>query len=93
MEIKNKKAYFDYTILKEYTAGIELKGTEIKSIRNGSANLNDSFVTFKNNEAYAINIYIAKYEEGNIFNHEETRTRKLLMHKKEIQKLIDKVNM
>ena len=87
MEIKNKKAYFDYTILKEYTAGIELKGTEIKSIRNGSANLNDSFVTVKNNEAYALNIYIAKYEEGNIFNHDERRTRRLLLHKKEIRKL------
>lgn len=87
MEIKNKKAYFDYTILKEYTAGIELKGTEIKSIRNGYANLNDSFVTFKNNEAYALNIYIAKYEEGNIFNHDERRTRRLLLHKKEIRKL------
>lgn len=87
MEIKNKKAYFDYTILKEYTAGIELKGTEIKSIRNGSANLSDSFVTFKNNEAYALNIYIAKYEEGNIFNHDERRTRRLLLHKKEIRKL------
>lgn len=87
MEIKNKKAYFDYTILKEYTAGIELKGTEIKSIRNGSANLNDSFVTFKNYEAYALNIYIAKYEEGNIFNHDERRTRRLLLHKKEIRKL------
>ena len=87
MEIKNKKAYFDYTILKEYTAGIELKGTEIKSIRNGSANLNDSFVTFKNNEASALNIYIAKYEEGNIFNHDERRTRRLLLHKKEIRKL------
>ena len=87
MEIKNKKAYFDYTVLKEYTAGIELKGTEIKSIRNGSANLSDSFVTFKNNEAYALNIYIAKYEEGNIFNHDERRTRRLLLHKKEIRKL------
>ena len=91
MEIKNKKAYFDYTILKEYTAGIELKGTEIKSIRNGSANLNDSFVTFKNNEAYALNIYIAKYEEGNIFNHDPLRTRKLLLHKKEILRIAQKV--
>lgn len=89
MEIKNRKAYFDYTIEKEYEAGIELKGTEIKSIRKGSADLKDSFVTIKENEAYLLNMYIAKYEEGNIFNHEERRTRKLLLHKEEIKRLKD----
>jgi len=87
MEIKNKKAYFDYEILKEYEAGLELFGTEIKSIRNGSVDLRDSFVTIKDNEAYILNMYIAKYDEGNRFNHDERRTRKLLLHKAEIKKL------
>lgn len=87
MEIKNKKAYFDYFIESEIEAGIALVGTEIKSIRKGSAQLKDSYVVIKNNEAFVINMYIAKYEEGNIFNHEELRTRKLLLHKKEIKKL------
>ncbi len=87
MEIKNKKAYFDYEILKEIEAGIELVGTEIKSVRKGSVDLRDSFVTIKKNEAFLLNMYIAKYEEGNIFNHDERRTRKLLLHKKEIKKL------
>ena len=89
MEIKNKKAYFDYYIEKEYEAGIELKGTEIKSIRNGSANLKDSYARIKNNEVFVINMFISKYEFGNIFNHDETRTRKLLFHKKEIYKIRD----
>lgn len=87
MEIKNKKAYFDYYIESEIEAGIALVGTEIKSIRKGSAQLKDSYVVIKNNEAFLLNMYIAKYEEGNIFNHDELRTRKLLLHKKEIKKL------
>ena len=91
MEIKNKKAYFDYFIESELEAGIALVGTEIKSIRKGSAQLKDSYVVIKNNEAFVINMYIAKYEEGNIFNHEELRTRKLLLHKKEIKKLKEKI--
>ena len=92
IEIKNKKAYFDYTILDSIEAGISLVGTEIKSVRKGSVDLKDSFTTIKNNEAFIINMYIAKYEEGNIFNHEERRTRKLLLHKKEIKKLKEKVS-
>ncbi len=92
IEIKNKKAYFDYTIKEEIEAGISLVGTEIKAIRKGSADLKDSFITIKKNEAFLINMYIAKYEEGNIFNHEERRTRKLLLHKKEIKKLKEKVS-
>ena len=92
IEIKNKKAYFDYTVLEEIEAGISLVGTEIKSVRKGSVDLKDSFITIKNNEAFIINMYIAKYEEGNIFNHDERRTRKLLLHKKEIKKLKEKVN-
>lgn len=91
MEIKNKKAYFDYTIESELEAGIALVGTEIKSIRKGSAQLKDSYVLIKNNEAVILNMYIAKYEEGNNFNHDELRTRKLLLHKKEIKKLKEAV--
>ncbi len=93
IEIKNKKAYFDYNILEELEAGIVLSGTEIKSIRKGSVDLKDTFVTIKNNETYILNMYIAKYEEGNIFNHEERRTRKLLLHKKEILKLKEKIKL
>lgn len=87
MEIINRKATYDYFIEEEIEAGIVLKGTEIKSIRKGSADIKDTYVRIKNNEAYIINMYIAKYEEGNIFNHEERRERKLLLHKKEIKKL------
>ena len=87
MEIINKKATFDYYVESEIESGIALAGTEIKSLRKGSADLKDTYVRIKNNEAYIINMYIAKYEEGNIFNHDERRERKLLLHKKEIIKL------
>ena len=93
IEVKNKKAYFDYFIEEELEAGIALKGTEIKSIRKGSIDLKDSFVTIKNNEAFITNMYIAKYEEGNIFNHDERRSRKLLLHKKEIKKLKENISV
>ena len=93
MEIKNKKAYFDYFVLKEIEAGIVLTGTEIKSIRKGSASLSDTYIRIKNNEAYLLNMYIAKYEEGNRFNHDERRTRKLLLHKNEINRLYDEVRL
>ncbi|MCI9281002.1 MAG: SsrA-binding protein SmpB [Bacilli bacterium] len=93
IEVKNKKAYFDYSILEELEAGIALTGTEIKSIRKGSIDLKDTFVNIKNNEAFILNMYIAKYEEGNIFNHEERRTRKLLLHKKEIKKLKEQIKV
>ena len=91
MEIKNKKAYFNYFIIRELEAGIVLLGTEIKSIKKGSCNITDSYIRIKNNEAYIINMYIEKYNEGSIFNHEETRERKLLLHKKEIKKLLEEV--
>ncbi len=91
IEIKNKKAYFDYFIEDELEVGIALTGTEIKAVRKGSVDLKDSFVHIKNNEAYILNMYIAKYEEGNIFNHDERRSRKLLLHKKEILKLKNKM--
>jgi len=87
MEIINKKAKLDYHIEKEIEAGILLVGTEIKSLRKASADLKDTYIRIKNNEAFIINMYIAKYEEGNIFNHEERRERKLLLHKKEIKEL------
>lgn len=91
MEIKNKKAYFNYFIEDELEAGIALVGTEIKSVRKGSVNITDSYVRIKNNEAYIINMFIEKYETASIFNHEETRERKLLLHKKEIKKLLEEV--
>lgn len=87
IEIQNRKAKFDYEILETFEAGIVLKGTEIKSIRLGKANLKDSYCLIKNNEIFILNMHISSYEYGNIFNHVETRTRKLLMHKKEILKL------
>ena len=93
MEVKNKKAYFDYFVERELEAGIALIGTEIKSVRNGSVDLKDSFIHIKNNEAYVINMYVARYEEGNRFNHDERRTRKLLLNKKEILKLRDKIEI
>ena len=91
VEVKNKKAYFDYFIEEEYECGIVLKGTEIKSIRKGSVDLKDTFARVKNGEAYVLNMYIAKYDEGNRFNHDERRERKLLLHKKEINKILEKV--
>ena len=91
MEILNRKARYDYHIEDEYEAGIALTGTEIKSIRNGKMNIKDSYAIIKNEEIYLLNAHIASYEKGNIFNHDETRTRKLLMHKKEIKKLNNKL--
>lgn len=84
---QNKKAFHDYFILDAYEAGIELKGTEIKSVRLGHVNLKDTFIRFKNDEAFIENMHIAPYEQGNIFNHEPLRNRKLLLHKKQIKKL------
>lgn len=85
--MKNKKAYFDYYIEKEIEAGIVLTGTEIKSVRNGSANLKDSYAKIKKDEIYIINMFIAKYDNGSYNNQDERRTRKLLLHKKEIKRL------
>lgn len=93
IEIQNRKARYDYQIFDKLEAGIVLTGTEIKSIRHGNCALKDSYVVIRKNEAYIINMHISHYEEGNIFNHEETRTRKLLLHKKEIMKINDKIKM
>ena len=83
----NRKARHDYELYDRYEAGLELKGTEIKSIRRGKVQLKDSYISFFNNEAYIKGMHISPYEFGNIFNHDETRDRKLLLHKKEIRKL------
>jgi len=93
MEINNRKAKYNYQIFDTLEAGIVLTGTEIKSIRNGKANLKDSYAIIKNGELFLLNMHISPYAEGNIFNHEERRTRKLLMHKKEIVKLNNKLTL
>ena len=93
IEITNKKVHFDYFIEEEIECGIVLKGTEIKSIRSGLSNLKDCYAVIKNNEVFLLNMYIGKYDNGNIFNHEERRTRKLLLNKKEILKIKDKVEI
>lgn len=93
IEINNRKAKFDYEITDTIEAGIVLTGTEIKSIRNGHAQLKDSYAIIRNNECFLLNAHISIYKEGNRFNHDETRTRKLLLHKKEILKLNDKIRL
>ena len=93
MEILNRKAYHDYFVEEEIEAGIVLTGTEIKSIRNGSVNIKDSYGIIKNNEVFLLNMFISPYKEGNIFNHNERRNRKLLLHKKEIRKIKEQLEM
>lgn len=92
MELKNKRANYDYEIEETYEAGIVLTGTEIKSIRDGKAQLKDSYAIVKNGEVFILNMHISPYDKGNIFNHEETRTRKLLLNKKEIYKIRDSID-
>lgn len=87
----NKRATFEYFILEKYEAGIKLKGTEIKAIREGHCNINDAYVIMKNNRPWIVNMFIAKYEFGNIFNHDELRSRELLLHKKECIKLAARI--
>lgn len=84
---QNKKAFHDYFILDRYEAGIELFGTEVKSVRSGGVNLKDSYCTVKNGELYARGLHISPYEKGNIFNRDPMRPKRLLMHKREIEKL------
>ena len=84
---QNKKAYHDYTIEETLEAGIQLQGTEVKSLREGKANLRDSYVLLKNSEAFLLNCHISPYSHGNIMNHEPLRTRKLLLHRKEIERI------
>ena len=88
---KNKKAYFDYFILSTYEAGIELYGTEVKSIRAGAVNLKDSFCSIDDGEMFIKGMHISPYEKGNVFNRDPMRDKKLLMHKREIMSLLGKV--
>lgn len=84
---RNKKAYHDYFVLETYEAGLELYGTEIKSIRQGRVNLKDSWCSFDNGEMFAVGMHVSPYEQGNIFNRDPMRRKRLLLHKKEIEKL------
>ena len=89
----NRKAYHDYFIEDTYEAGLVLMGTEIKSIRKGKVQFKDAYISFINGEAFIKDMHIATYEEGNRFNHDETRDRKLLLHRSEIAKLYSKSKM
>ncbi len=93
MEILNRRAHYDYFIEEEIEAGIVLTGTEIKSIRMGKVNLKDSYAIIRNGEIFLLNTHISSYEKGNIFNHEEDRTRKLLLHRLQIKKLQNKITL
>jgi SsrA-binding protein len=88
---RNKRARHDYHILETWEAGIALTGTEVKALREGKANLTDSFGVVKGGEVWILNLHISPYEQGNRYNHEPTRTRKLLLHRQEIRKLIGSV--
>ena len=88
---QNKKASFDYFLLDTYEAGIKLTGTEIKSIRAGKLNINDAYIVVRNGKVFIVNMFVAKYDLGNIFNHEERRSRELLLHKSQINKVSGKL--
>jgi SsrA-binding protein len=87
----NKKAFHDYFVLQKAEAGVALTGTEVKSLRDGKANIKDSYVIFKNGEAFLFNAHISPYSHGNLQNHEPERNRKLLLHRREIDKLREQV--
>ena len=89
----NRKASHDYFLEERFEAGLVLQGTEIKAIRKGHAQLKDAYISFKDGEAYIKMMHVPPYEFGNRFNHDETRDRKLLLHKSEIQKLTQKVKL
>ena len=89
----NKKAYFDYFILENYETGIELFGTEVKSVRMGHVSIKESWIRIERGEVFIMGMHINPYEKGNIFNKDPLRVRKLLMHKKEILKLDSKLNL
>ena len=88
---RNKRARHDYHIIESWEAGIVLTGTEVKSLRNGKANLVDSYGIVRDGELYLLNLHIPHYEQGNQFNHDPVRTRKLLLHRREIRRLIGSV--
>jgi SsrA-binding protein len=87
----NKKAFHDYFVLQKAEAGVALTGTEVKSLRDGKANIKDSYVLFKDGEAFLFNAHISPYSHGNLQNHEPERNRKLLLHRREIDKLREQV--
>lgn len=87
---RNRKARFEYTIIETFQAGMALKGTEVKSLRAGKANLQDSYAAIQKGELYLLDCHISPYEQGNIHNHDPLRPRKLLMHKREIVRLFGK---
>lgn len=91
LNIKNKKAKFEYSLLATYEAGVVLTGTEIKSIRLGLAHISEAFCQIKNNEVFLVNMHINEYEFGSYTNHQPTRTRKLLLNKKEIKQISKKI--
>ncbi|MBA3645053.1 MAG: SsrA-binding protein SmpB [Gemmatimonadaceae bacterium] len=88
---RNKRASHDYHILDTWEAGLVLTGSEVKSLRNGRANIGDAYAILNNGEVYLLNLHISPYEQASYLNHEPTRTRKLLLHKKEIKKMIGSV--
>ncbi|POY35416.1 SsrA-binding protein [Solitalea longa] len=90
INIKNKKAYFEYHIIDKYSAGVKLLGTEIKSVREGKVNINDAFCAFMDDQLYIRNMHIAEYSHGSFYNHEAKRDRVLLLQKKELKKLVQK---
>ena len=90
--VQNRKARYNYFFLEKFEAGIELRGSEIKSLRDGRVDIAESFAREENNEIYLINSYFAKYSNSSYMNHEENRQRKLLLHKKEIRKIVGKLN-
>ncbi len=91
VNIQNKRARFEYNLLDKYVAGLQLSGTEIKSIRNNKANLIDSFCSFKGNELFIVGMHIDEYEFGNYANHQPKRDRKLLLNKQELEKISKKL--
>jgi SsrA-binding protein len=90
--VTNRKASHDYFLLDRFEAGIVLKGTEVKSLRQGSANLQDGYAIFKNGEVWLVGLHISPFEKGNINNHDPKRDRKLLLHKKEIRRVFGKLS-
>ena len=91
ISIKNRRASFEYILLDEFEAGIVLTGTEIKSLRNGHANINDAYCTFKGDELFVLNMHINEYSYGTYNNHDPKHDRKLLLNRKELKKMLDKV--